>query len=158
MKAKWIAAAVVLGEPWGPDRRAARYNSVDAKPISCALVAILRRSAIYVIDRKPTGWYNAHYSAHLAKESIMATKVIPITDGRKELLRLAKEAKENLDRFVFTRNGKPEVVLLSIEDYEDLLETLELYEIPGLVETLSQRREDVRAGQSLPESDVFSNA
>ncbi len=88
----------------------------------------------------------------------MATKVIPITDGRKELLRLAKEAKENLDRFVFTRNGKPEVVLLSIEDYEDLLETLELYEIPGLVETLSQRREDVRAGQSLPESDVFSNA
>ena len=88
----------------------------------------------------------------------MATKVIPITDGRKELLRLAKEAKENLDRFVFTRNGKPEVVLLSIEDYEDLLETLELYEIPGLVETLDQRREDVRAGQSLPESDVFSNA
>jgi len=88
----------------------------------------------------------------------MATKVIPITDGRKELLRLAKEAKENLDRFVFTRNGKPEVVLLSIEDYEDLLETLELYEIPGLVETLSQRREDVRAGRSLPESDVFSNA
>jgi len=88
----------------------------------------------------------------------MATKVIPITDGRKELLRLAKEAKENLDRFVFTRNGKPEVVLLSIEDYEDLLETLELYEIPGLVDTLSQRREDVRAGQSLPESDVFSNA
>jgi len=88
----------------------------------------------------------------------MATKVIPITDGRKELLRLAKEAKENLDRFVFTRNGKPEVVLLSIEDYEDLLETLELYEIPGLVETLSQRREDVSAGQSLPESDVFSNA
>ncbi len=88
----------------------------------------------------------------------MATKVIPITDGRKELLRLAKEAKENLDRFVFTRNGKPEVVLLSIEDYEDLLETLELYEIPGLVETLEQRREDVRAGQSLPENDVFSNA
>ena len=88
----------------------------------------------------------------------MATKVIPITDGRKELLRLAKEAKENLDRFVFTRNGKPEVVLLSIEDYEDLLETLELYEIPGLVETISQRREDVRTGQSLPESDVFSNA
>jgi len=88
----------------------------------------------------------------------MATKVIPITDGRKELLRLAKEAKENLDRFVFTRNGKPEVVLLSIEDYEDLLETLELYEIPGLVETLNQRREDVRAGQSLPESDVLSNA
>lgn len=88
----------------------------------------------------------------------MATKVILITDGRKELLRLAKEAKENLDRFVFTRNGKPEVVLLSIEDYEDLLETLDLYEIPGLVETLNQRREDVRAGQSLPESDVFSNA
>jgi len=85
----------------------------------------------------------------------MATKVIPITDGRKELLRLAKEAKENLDRFVFTRNGKPEVVLLSIEDYEDLLETLDLYEIPGLVETLNQRREDVRAGRSLPESDVF---
>jgi len=88
----------------------------------------------------------------------MATKVIPITDGRKELLRLAKEAKENLDRFVFTRNGKPEVVLLSIEDYEDILETLELYEAPGLVEALTQRREDIRSGKFLSEEDVFSDA
>jgi len=88
----------------------------------------------------------------------MATKVIPITDGRKELLRLAKEAKENLDRFVFTRNGEPEVVLLSIEDYEDILETLELYEAPGLVEALTQRREDIRSGKFLSEEDVFSDA
>ena len=88
----------------------------------------------------------------------MATKVIPITDGRKELLRLAKEAKENLDRFVFTRNGKPEAVLLSIEDYEDLMETLKLYKIPGLVETLNRKSEDVRTGRFLPESDVFSHA
>jgi len=88
----------------------------------------------------------------------MATKVIPITDGRKELLRLAKEAKENLDRFVFTRNGKPEVVLLSIEDYEDILETLELYDAPGLVEALTQRREDIRSGKFLSEEDVFSDA
>jgi len=88
----------------------------------------------------------------------MATKVIPITDGRKELLRLAKEAKENLDRFVFTRNGEPEVVLLSIEDYEDILETLELYETPGLVEALTQRREDIGSGKFLSEEDVFSDA
>ena len=115
-------------------------------------------SAICLTGRGPSGQHNAHYSAHLGKESIMATKVIPITDGRKELLRRAKEAKENLDRFVFTRNGKPEAVLLSIEDYEDLMETLKLYKIPGLVETLNRKSEDVRTGRFLPESDVFSHA
>ena len=88
----------------------------------------------------------------------MATKIIPITDGRKHLLRLAKEARENLDRFVFTRNGKPEVILLNFEDYEDLLETLEIYETPGLVETLEQRRKEVKEGRSTSGQDVFADA
>jgi len=88
----------------------------------------------------------------------MATKIIPITDGRKDLLRLAKEARENLDRFVFTRNGKPEVILLNFEDYEDLLETLEIYETPGLVETLEQRQKEVKEGRSTSGQDVFADA
>lgn len=88
----------------------------------------------------------------------MATKIISITDGRKDLLRIAKEARENLDRFVFTRNGKPEVILLNFEDYEDLLETLEIYETPGLVETLEQRQKEVKEGRSTSGQDVFADA
>ncbi len=88
----------------------------------------------------------------------MATKIIPISEGRKKLLRLAKEARENLDRFVFTRNGKPELVLLNFNDYEDLLETLEIYETPGLVDTIIARKNDVLAGKSISEEDAFGDA
>ncbi len=88
----------------------------------------------------------------------MATKIIPISEGRKKLLRLAKEARENLDRFVFTRNGKPELVLLNFNDYEDLLETLEIYETPGLVDTIIARKKDVLAGKSISEEDAFGDA
>ena len=88
----------------------------------------------------------------------MATKIIPISEGRKELLRLAKEARENLDRFVFTRNGKPELVLLNFEDYENLLETLAIYETPGLVEELTSRKRDVLAGKTISEEEAFGDA
>jgi len=67
----------------------------------------------------------------------MSHKVIPISQARKQLLALINEAHEK--RFILTRKGKPEIVILSYEDYESLLETLEIYQTPGLVAELEER-------------------
>ena len=72
----------------------------------------------------------------------MAHKTLAISEGRKRLLELADEAKETFERFVLTRNGKPELVILNYEDYESLMETLEIYQTPGLVDELEQRARD----------------
>jgi prevent-host-death family protein len=78
----------------------------------------------------------------LSKEAGMACKTLAISEGRKRLLELADQAQETFERFILTRNGKPELVLLNYEDYESLMETLEIYQTPGLGEELQQRARD----------------
>ncbi|MFN4219139.1 MAG: type II toxin-antitoxin system Phd/YefM family antitoxin [Candidatus Bipolaricaulia bacterium] len=65
-----------------------------------------------------------------------------ISQARKRLLALADETKETSERFIVTRKGKPEIVILSYEDYESLMETLEIYQTPGLVAELEERARD----------------
>lgn len=72
----------------------------------------------------------------------MTHKVIAISQARRQFPALAHEAKETWERFIITRKGKPELVLLSYEDYESLMETLEIYHTPGLVAELEERVRD----------------
>ncbi len=72
----------------------------------------------------------------------MACKTVTISEGRKRLLELADEAKETFERFILTRNGEPELVIMNYEDYESLMETLEIYQTPGLVDELERRARD----------------
>ncbi|MCS6902748.1 MAG: type II toxin-antitoxin system Phd/YefM family antitoxin [Candidatus Bipolaricaulota bacterium] len=53
-----------------------------------------------------------------------------MSQARKQLTALADEAKETCERFILTRKGKPEIVILSYEEYESLMETLEIYQKP----------------------------
>ena len=77
----------------------------------------------------------------------MANQIISISEGRRRLLELADQAKATFERFILTRNGKPELVVLNYEDYESLMETLEIYQTPGLVEELEQRAQDRAGGE-----------
>ncbi len=46
-------------------------------------------------------------------------------------------------------------VLVSQEDYEALLETLELLSAPGFAKSIREAREDIRAGRTKPLDQVF---
>ncbi|HED03785.1 MAG TPA: type II toxin-antitoxin system Phd/YefM family antitoxin [Candidatus Fraserbacteria bacterium] len=82
----------------------------------------------------------------------MAHQTISISEGRRRLLELADQAKETFERFILTRNGKPELVVLNYEDYESLMETLEIYQTPGLLKELEQRAQDRAGGRVKPRS------
>jgi len=85
----------------------------------------------------------------------MAHKVIAISQARKQLPALAHEAQETFERFILTRKGKPEIVILSYEDYESLMETLEIYQTPGLVTELEERARDRGKVKSLTHAQVW---
>ncbi len=85
----------------------------------------------------------------------MAHKIIAISQARKQLLALADETKETFERFIVTRKGKPEIVILSYEDYESLMETLEIYQTPGLVAELEERARDRGKVKPLTHAQVW---
>jgi prevent-host-death family protein len=52
--------------------------------------------------------------------------VLPLAEARHNLSKLVDSAVTTHERIEITRNGVPAVVLLSIEDYESMQETIEI--------------------------------
>lgn len=54
------------------------------------------------------------------------------------------------DRYVITRHGKPEAVILSEEDYESLLETLDILSDQKLMKEIKKAEEELKKGKGIP--------
>ncbi len=76
----------------------------------------------------------------------MATETISLTEMRPRLSELLKRAHEQFDRFVITRRGRAEAVLLSSEEFDGLLETLEILSDKALVKRLIEADDEFSGG------------
>ena len=74
----------------------------------------------------------------------MAT-TIPAYIARTQLGSLLKAAAEKKARFVITKGGKPTAVLLSISDFDDMLEQLD----PEFQRRLRLGAKEIRAGKGI---------
>ena len=74
----------------------------------------------------------------------MAT-TIPAYIARTQFGSLLKEAAEKKARFVITKGGKPTAVLLSIADFDDILEELD----PEFQKSLKIAAKEIRAGKGV---------
>lgn len=81
---------------------------------------------------------------------------INATDARKEFFDLVKSASEK--RAVYRiqhRSGN--VVMLAEEDYDNLIETLELLSIPGFRESIKRSVKQVKQGATVLFEDLFDD-
>ncbi len=76
----------------------------------------------------------------------MATETISLTEMRPRLSELLARANERFDRFVITRRGRAEAVLLSSDEFAGLLETLEILSDKALVERLVEADDELSKG------------
>ncbi|MDT0275502.1 type II toxin-antitoxin system Phd/YefM family antitoxin [Blastococcus goldschmidtiae] len=58
------------------------------------------------------------------------------------------------ERVTVTRNGSPVAVILAVDDYESLVETLEILSTPGAVADIRQAESEMRHGHVHGEADV----
>jgi PHD/YefM family antitoxin component YafN of YafNO toxin-antitoxin module len=77
----------------------------------------------------------------------MATRTIPLSDREPRLSDLADRANEFLERFVLTREGEARAVLLAAEDFDGLLETLEILSDSELVQRLVTAEAELAHGR-----------
>ncbi len=76
------------------------------------------------------------------------------SQARQSLFQLVKKSvKGHMPIKITSKSG--DVVLVSQEDYESLLETLELLSTPGMLKSIREAREDIKAGRTKSLKEVF---
>lgn len=80
---------------------------------------------------------------------------IPLTEARNKLAKLVNDASKTFSRFTITRNGRPEVILISREEYDALIDTLEILSSRKSMASLQRAEEDVKEGRMRPLKDVI---
>ena len=84
------------------------------------------------------------------------TKTLPISEVKTRLPELVKGVSSRDDEIVITRKGRPAAVLLSIDEYESLMETLDILSDP---KAMAQIRRNMayfrRGGKGYTLDEVF---
>ena len=89
----------------------------------------------------------------LVYNQVMAT--VTLSEAKTHLARLLREVEELGERHVITRSGHPSGVLLSVDEYEGLLETLEVLADPELSSAVRRGLAELEKGEILSEGEVW---
>jgi antitoxin YefM len=79
---------------------------------------------------------------------------ITATSARSDLFGIIKRSARTHEPYCITSRAG-DAVLLSREDFEDLLETLELLSTPGVLAGVRKAKEDIKAGRTYSLKRVF---
>ncbi len=75
-------------------------------------------------------------------------QLLPITKAKQKFLELARRNQELGESFIILKDGEPISALLPFDEYEALLETLDILETePDIVKKLRRAEKDVAAGK-----------
>jgi antitoxin YefM len=76
-------------------------------------------------------------------------KDMPITEVREELTSFPEQLERTHETIAVTRRGKPVLAILPWEEYEALVETLEIMSDPETMESLRHGIEEAKEGKRL---------
>jgi prevent-host-death family protein len=79
---------------------------------------------------------------------------IPLAEARAQLSRLVDEAVRTHERIEVTRNGRRAAVILSADDYDVLMETLDILSDADEVHAIAEAQSQLRAGESYSRAEV----
>lgn len=76
-------------------------------------------------------------------------KIIPLAEAKKSLSAIIKDVDEKYDRFMITKNGVEKAVILSSDEFEGLLETLDILSNKEERDAIVRAKEQVRKGKTV---------
>lgn len=77
-----------------------------------------------------------------------------LSDLKAHLSEYAERAEREHERYTVTRNGRPAVVMVSADEWEEVQETIFWLSQPGQPERLAEAAADVAAGRVYAEADA----
>jgi len=82
---------------------------------------------------------------------------IPLSRAKTHLAKLLAQVEEVGEEVVITRSGRPAAVLLSVSEYEGLLETLEILADQELARSIHRGLAEAAAGDLLSHEGVWDD-
>lgn len=82
------------------------------------------------------------------------TRTVSLAEAKKNLSAIVKDVEERYDRFTITKNGVSKAVILSSEEYEGLLETLDMLSNKEERDAIRQAKKEVVDGKTLSLNEV----
>ena len=76
-------------------------------------------------------------------------RTITLKALRPELPHVADSVESKLDRYIVTRHGQPVMMLISPEDYEGLLETIDILSDKSAAKRMRKSWREARAGKTV---------
>jgi len=82
-------------------------------------------------------------------------KNISVRRLRSSLAHVLKDVKKRSDRYVISRHGEPEAILMCVDDYEGWLETLEIMTSNESMEDIRIAKRELAQGRGYSFEEVF---
>ncbi|MEX1139697.1 MAG: type II toxin-antitoxin system Phd/YefM family antitoxin [Bacteroidota bacterium] len=79
----------------------------------------------------------------------MSVTLVPVTEAKQRFTELVKRAQESFDRYVVTKNGKEAAIVMSVDEYEGLLETIDVLSNKKELKALAEGAGQSRKGQTV---------
>jgi prevent-host-death family protein len=78
--------------------------------------------------------------------SIKIKNIISITEARSKIFEIAEKVQKIGNHYLFTEDGKPKLAVMSAEEYENLMEDLELAADPKFQARIKESEEAIAKG------------
>src|SRR6266496_5628359 len=101
----------------------------------------------------PSGWPLA-WPYWRPVRTVVYMETIPITEAKARIAELADRVAREHDHFTITRNGRADVMLISVAEYESMQETLDILSDDETLADLRQSREDFAVGDTFDAGQV----
>ncbi len=81
-------------------------------------------------------------------------RVIPVTQVKAKINEYIEAVRDTRDQITITKNGAPAAVLIGVDEWESIQETLHWLSQPDVVESVRQSEADVAAGRTYGEDEI----
>ena len=82
--------------------------------------------------------------------TLLVMTTIPLGEARARFSELVDSAEATHERITVTRHGRAVAVLLSAEDFESMVETMDVLSTPGALEEIRTSLAEFDAGRAVP--------
>ena len=88
---------------------------------------------------------------------LLKSPFVGVHELRKDLPRILEQIKDEGVDVVITKQGKPVAVLLDVEKYEEMYETLRDFSDPEYVQKLWEAQQEIREGKGVTLDEVLKD-
>jgi len=83
-------------------------------------------------------------------------KTLPLAEVKKSLSSIVKDIDEKYDRYIITRNGVEKAVIISTEEFEGLIETLDILSNKEERKAIARAKKQVKRGETVSFKELMS--